>query len=86
MKKHLIIEKRYHKHVLNSYFIIGDKVKIIFKYIKRFILGGVLLYAYNLIAVTFNITVPINLFTIITVGLLDIPGLAALIILKTIGL
>ena len=61
-------------------------MRIIFKYIKRFILGGFLLYAYNLIAVTFNITIPINLFTIITVGLLDIPGLAALIILKTIGL
>lgn len=61
-------------------------MKKIFKYLKRFILGGFLLYAYNLIAVTFNITIPINLFTIITVGLFDIPGLAALIILKTIGL
>lgn len=45
-----------------------------------------MLYAYNLIAVTFNMTLPINIFTIITVGLLDIPGLAALIILKTIGM
>ena len=59
---------------------------IILKYLKRFILGGFLLYAYNLIAVTFNITVPINLFTMLIVGLLDIPGLAALIILKLIGL
>ena len=59
---------------------------IVFKYLKRFILGGFLLYAYNLTAVAFNITVPINLFTIITVGLLDIPGLAALIILKLVGL
>ena len=61
-------------------------MRIIFKYLKRFILGGFLLYAYNLIAVTFNITVPINLFTILTVGLLDIPGLAALVVLKLIGL
>ena len=61
-------------------------MKRIFKYLKRFILGGFLLYAYNLIAVTFNITVPINLFTILTVGLLDIPGLAALVILKLVGL
>lgn len=61
-------------------------MRIIFKYLKRFILGGFLLYAYNLIAVTFNITVPINLFTIVTVGLLDIPGLAALVILKLVGL
>ena len=61
-------------------------MKIVIKYLKRFILGGFLLYAYNLIAVTFNITIPINLFTIITVGILDIPGLAALIVLKLIGL
>lgn len=59
---------------------------IIFKYLKRFILAGFLLYAYNLIAVTFNITVPINLFTIFIVGILDIPGLAAIIALKLIGL
>ena len=45
-----------------------------------------MLYAYNLIAVTFNITVPINLFTIATVGLLDIPGLFSLVILKIVGL
>ena len=57
-------------------------MKIIIKYLKRFILGGFMLYAYNLIAVTFNITIPINLFTIITVGLLDIPGLMGLVALK----
>ena len=61
-------------------------MKVIFKYVKKFILGGFMLYAYNLIASSFNITVPINIFTIITVGLLDIPGLAALIILKNIGM
>jgi len=61
-------------------------MQIIFKYLKRFVLGGFLLYTYNLIAVTFNITVPINFFTIITVSILDIPGLAALVILKLVGL
>lgn len=45
-----------------------------------------MLYAYNLLAATFNIVVPINFFTIIIVGLLDIPGLAALVILKIVGL
>ena len=52
-------------------------MKIIFKYLKRFILGGFMLYAYNLIAVT---------FTIITVGLLDIPGLMGLVALKILML
>ena len=59
---------------------------IFFKYLKRFVLGGFMLYAYNLIAVTFNITIPINFFTILTVGLLDIPGLFSLVILKIVGL
>ena len=61
-------------------------MKIFIKYLKRFIVGGFLLYAYNLIAVTFNITVPINLFTITTVGLLDFPGLLALVVIKIVGL
>ncbi len=45
-----------------------------------------MLYAYNLIARTFNITIPINLYTIITVGLFDIPGISGLLALKLIGL
>ncbi len=61
-------------------------MKFILKIIKRFILGGFLLYAYNLIAQIFNITVPINLYTIFTVGIFDIPGLIGLIALKIIGL
>ena len=63
----------------------GDKLKIIIKYLKKIILGGFMIYAYNLIASNFNITIPINFFTIITVGLFDVPGLPALIILKTVG-
>ena len=60
-------------------------MKLIFKYLKRFLLGGFLLYAYNLIAITFGITIPINLYTIFTVGIFDIPGLIALVVLKLIG-
>ncbi len=61
-------------------------MKYIIKYLKKFVLGGFLLYAYNLIAVTFNIIVPINFFTITTVAIFDIPGLATLVVLKIIGL
>ena len=43
-----------------------------------------MLYAYNLIAVTFNITIPINFFTIGVVGFLDVLGLGALVIIKLI--
>ena len=59
-------------------------MKIIFKYLKRLILAGFLLYAYNLIAMTFSVTIPINLYTIFIVGFFDIPGLIAIISLKLI--
>lgn len=60
-------------------------MKIIFKLLKKVTLGGFLLYGYNLIAVTFNLIVPINIFTILMVVFFDIPGLFAIIILKLIG-
>ncbi len=59
---------------------------IFLKYLKKIVLGGFLLYAYNLIAVSFNITIPINFYTILTVGLFDIPGISGLLALKLIGL
>ena len=59
-------------------------MKVLWKYLKRFILGAFMLYAYNLIAVTFNITIPINFFTIGVVGFLDVLGLGALVIIKLI--
>ena len=84
----MIIEKKYHKENRNSYFIIGDKVKIIFKYLKRFVLAGFLIYVYNLIIsnINGNLVIPINIFTMIITIFFDIPGLLALIILKQIGL
>lgn len=64
----------------------GDNVKIIFKFIKRFIMGGFLLYAYNLIASSFNISIPINLFTLVIVSIFDVFGITGLVIIKMIGL
>ncbi len=49
--------------------------------IKRIILGFVILYGYNLIATSFNMTIPINLITIALVSLLGAPALVALIML-----
>ena len=61
-------------------------MKKIIKYIKKIIIGCLLLYAYNLIASTFNLVIPINFFTILIVGLFDIPALFCLVIIKLIGL
>ena len=60
-------------------------LELLFKYIKKFVLGAVILYTYNMIAVNFNMIIPINLWTIIFVSIFDFPALVTLIILKIWG-
>ena len=54
---------------------------IIVNTVKRVIFGFVILYGYNLIAASFNMTIPMNVITIILVSLLGAPALFALIML-----
>lgn len=83
----MIIVKKYHKENKILHKVLWRIVmKKMFKYAKRLVLGGFLLYAYNLIAVTFNITIPINLFTIFFVGIFDVVGLTTLVLVKLFGL
>lgn len=58
---------------------------LITDYIKKIIAAAFLLYAFNMVAVKFNIVIPINLWTIGFTTFFDIPGLAVLLILKTMG-
>lgn len=53
--------------------------------LKRIILSAFILYGYNLIAVSFNLVVPINFITVSLVGGLGVPALFALILLKIIA-
>ena len=53
--------------------------------IRKIIMSAFLIYAFNMVAVHFNIVLPINLWTIFYVTLFDIPGLGVLMFLKTIG-
>ena len=55
------------------------------KYIKKIIMAAFLIYAFNMVAVNFNIVLPINLWTIGFTTLFDISGLIILLIIKTIG-
>ncbi len=64
----------------------GELMNLLIKYLKKIILSGFMLFTYNLIANTFNLTIPINFITIIFVGLFDIVGLVTLILIKFIGL
>lgn len=49
------------------------------KIIGKLIFAVFLLYGYNLIAVSFGLTIPINYFTIVLVSLLDMPAMFMLI-------
>ncbi len=57
-------------------------MKIMKRFIKNIILGAFILYGYNLIAVNFNMMVPINFITLFGVAFLGAPGLIALILFK----
>lgn len=54
--------------------------------VKRVVLSAFILYGYNLIAVNFNMTVPINIYTLSFVTFLGSPALIALILFKIIAL
>lgn len=61
----------------------GDaNMKKLFSIIKRIIISGFVLYGYNLIAVHFNMILPINLITLLAVSFLGAPSLFALVLFK----
>lgn len=53
-------------------------IKIIFKVIKKFIIGMILLFGYNVFLSSLNLFIPINIFTILIVSALDVPGIVGL--------
>lgn len=55
---------------------------MVFRLLRKIILSAFLLYGYNLIAVNFNLIIPINIFTVGIVSLLGIPSMMALILFK----
>ena len=57
-------------------------MKKIFEFVKCFIFSSFLLYGYDLIAVNFNLVIPINLANIVFITLLGAPGLLALVLFK----
>lgn len=60
------------------------KIGAIFKVCFRIILGGLFIYAFNFIGKNFNITIPLNIVTVIITGLLEIPGVALIFVMKYI--
>ena len=56
------------------------KIKKILKELKNIIVAPFLIYIYNLVAYPLGLVVPINIITVLVVGILGIPGLVTLII------
>ena len=54
--------------------------------LKKVVISGFLLYGYNLIAVNFNMTLPINFITLFAVVFLGTPAMVALILFKILFL
>lgn len=54
--------------------------------LKKVVISYIVLYGYNLIAVNFNMIIPINFMTVLLVTLLGVPSLMALILLKVVAL
>ena len=58
---------------------------MILNYLKKIVIGSFLIYTFNIIAINFNVILPINVWTIGFVSFFDFIGLTVLIIIKTIG-
>ena len=52
--------------------------------IKSVLFGMLIIFVYNILGSYLNLNIPVNIYTIMTIGMLRIPGLAAIIILSMI--
>lgn len=56
-------------------------LKFFVSIVKKIILGFIILYGYNMIAVNFNLVLPINIVTVLLVSFLGFPALFSLTLL-----
>ncbi len=61
-------------------------MKFILYAVKKIILSAFILYGYNLIAVNFNMIIPINILTLCLITFLGSPALIALVLFKILVL
>ena len=60
-------------------------LKTMMDVLKKMILNSFLIYTFNIIAVNFNLNIPINLWTMAYIGIFDISGIITLTLLLIIG-
>lgn len=56
-------------------------MKTFYRLLKSFLVAPFMIYLYDTIATSFGLIVPINLFSIIVVGFLGMPGLVTILLL-----
>lgn len=56
-------------------------INIVFKLIRKIIIAIFMLYGLNILISPMNIIIPINIFSIVVISLLGIPGLLSLVLL-----
>lgn len=61
-------------------------MKKIVECFKKIIISGFILYGYNLIAVNFNMILPINIITLLSITFLGAPALFALVLFRILFL
>lgn len=59
--------------------------KVLFKLVKRLIIGMIILFGYNTFLSSLNLMIPINVVTIIIASLFDVPGIIGLAIFLLIN-
>lgn len=52
--------------------------KLVFKVVKKVIIGMLLLFGYNTFLSSLNLMIPINVITIVIASLFDVPGIIGL--------
>lgn len=61
-------------------------MKKVLELVKKIIISGFILYGYNLIAVNFNMILPINVITLLFLTFLGTPSLFALVLFRILFL
>lgn len=62
--------------------ILRDPARVIFRVIKGFLVGVILLLLLNGIGTAIHLHIPFNPYTVMVAGLLGIPGIAALLVIQ----
>jgi inhibitor of the pro-sigma K processing machinery len=68
--------------ILGRFFLV--RMKIVFKLLYNFIIGGIVLLLTNYVGSMFGFHIAFNIVTSLVVGILGLPGMALLVVLNDI--